>query len=136
GVGQATVERLPETLRLQIDLTGKGKTLPDALEALKKRREAAVKQLTALAVEKDSIKIGAPQQTADGSEQSKQLAKMMAAKFRQAGRDPKAVPLPTTYAVTASVTADWRLKGTTADQQLLDIAELKGKVDAADLAGL
>ena len=136
GVGQAAVERVPETLRMQIDLTGKGKTLSDALDALKKRREAATKQLTALGVDKDSIKVGPPQQTADASEQTKQLAKMMAAKFRQAGRDPKSLALPTTYAVSASLTADWRLKGTSPDQQLLDIAEIKGKVDAADLAGL
>jgi hypothetical protein len=133
GSGMATLERMPEVLRVHVQLSGKGKSLTEALAALKDRREAVKSVLPTLGAAVDSIKFADPQVTR-GEEQQK-MNEMLAQRM---GRTKRASPgeaaaLPTT--ATASLTADWPLEATDVEQLLAKAFELQEKIKAADLGG-
>ena len=50
GGGQIVLERLPDTMRIQVALLSKASNLKEALEGLEERAEAAKAQLAALGV--------------------------------------------------------------------------------------
>src|SRR5688500_18677264 len=76
GSGTATSERMPEVLRVQVQLSGRGKSLTEALAALRDRREAAKAVLPTLGAAADSIKFDDPQVT-QGEEQQKMNQMLM-----------------------------------------------------------
>src|SRR4051812_43284943 len=55
AVGSVTLKRTPDTVRVQISLSGEGKTLKEALAKLQQRRESAKKKLAALGATEASI---------------------------------------------------------------------------------
>jgi len=133
GTGTATLERMPEVLRLHVQLSGKGKSLKEALAALKDRREAVKAVLPTLGAAVDSIKFDDPQVTR-GEEQQK-MNEMLAQRM---GRTKRATPgeaaaLPTT--ATADLTADWPIQAADIEQLLAKAFELQEKIKAADLGG-
>src|SRR5262249_39977119 len=58
GQGSADVKRLPEILRIQVEVLAKGKDLKEALARLKERREAAQARLLALGAPKTAVVFG------------------------------------------------------------------------------
>jgi uncharacterized protein YggE len=58
GNGGATIRPKVESFRMQIQLAARGKTLDEALDRLKARREAALEKLSKLGIEKEGIEIG------------------------------------------------------------------------------
>ncbi len=135
GTGSVSVVCIPKYYRMSIELEGKAKTLEIALAQLKTRREKAAKQLEAMGADAKSISVSSPMQTADASEQRKTLEASLMEKFKRAGRDPKSITLPTNSVVAASLTASWPLKPGTAEELLIQMQQIKTKVEAAKLAG-
>lgn len=60
GTGEAKVKQTPTLLRMYLPLVARGKTLAEALAALKDRREAAVAKLETLQGKASSVTFSAP----------------------------------------------------------------------------
>jgi uncharacterized protein YggE len=132
--GSATLKQPPTLLRLTIGLSGKGKTLKDAIAALEDRRTAAQTQLKTLGADQQSIHFTDTTIGAEGS-QREQLQQAMFA-MRRGGRPLKGLQVPESAAVACELTAEWPLTAKNATQLLLASKELQDKIAAADLAGL
>ena len=146
GTGTATIERAPETLRMEVDVLAKGKDLKDALSKLKQRRKAAEQQLAKLGADTKSIRFGTPRVSSVDNDQQRQMQMMMRQRMSGRGKrraaDKPAVTPPVTIAV--SLVAEWPLKTDDADgtggadgaeQFLLAAHALEAKIKDADLGG-
>src|SRR5438067_13170234 len=60
GTGTAEIRRQPETLRAQFEVQARGKTLREALDKLKARREEAQSALVGLGTGKEAAVFGDP----------------------------------------------------------------------------
>ena len=136
GTGSVSMTRMPETMRLQVALIGRGATLKDALAALKDRTTKAQTQLAALGAEKESIKVGNSRiaEMPNSRSQQRQQVMMMQRMKRGGKASQKAAPTPPVL-VSAQLTAEWKLSSKTSDELLLAVHPVQEKVKAADLAG-
>jgi len=134
GTGTATLNRVPEMMRLNVQLSAKGKSPAEALAALKDRRDAVKALLPTLGAAAESIRFDDPQ-VARGDEQQKMNEMLMQRMGRtKRGASPGEAPsLPTT--ATATLTADWPLKATDVEQLLAEAFALQEKIKTADVAG-
>lgn len=134
GNGSATVKRQPTTMRMSIVLMGKGKTLPEAIEKLKARRELAAAHLKKLQADTTTTKFGETALAAEGGQRA-EMQRMM--RMARGGRGvPKALDVPASVTVTCSLTADWPLKYQTSDELLVLSQQLQEKIKEADLCGI
>ena len=134
ATGAASIKRSPETLRLQIEVSAKAKNLKDALAALKTLREGAVEKLTKMDAVQDSIKIADPHINTAISNRQRQMEMMVRQRMRQGGKKAKkATEKPIT--VSATLTAEWKLKATEPEALLLEAQTIEDKVRAAELSG-
>ena len=133
GSGTVLVKRRPEIMRMQVVLSGSGKTIQDALAKLKTVRESAVKRLEELGADKSSIKVDPP--TAGVTQQQQNLEMMMRQQLAARGRAVASNDgAPKSVDVSAALTADWQLKDESAEERLVRVHELQEKVRGADLA--
>jgi uncharacterized protein YggE len=134
GMGTATLERMPELLRLHVQLSARGKSPAEALAALRDRRDAVKALLPTLGAAADSIRFDDPQVTR-GDQQQKMNEMLMQRMGRtKRGSSPGEAPtLPTT--ATATLTADWPLKATDVEQLLAEAFAMQEKIKTADVAG-
>jgi len=132
SVGTASVKIKPERLRMYVQLVGKGKTLKDALDSLENHREAALLQLEALKVDKDSISLGTP--TVAAQSQQQQLEMMVRARMGM-GASKAVKKGPRVYQVNVSLTAEWPLPSDKPDELLLFVDNLTEKIKKVDLSG-
>jgi uncharacterized protein YggE len=134
GTGEAVIERVPETLRLSVQLMAKSMQMKQCLAQLKERGEAARATLASLGAAKESIKIGAPHVDESQAAYRKQMEMMMAQQMNRRGKKKKGeVVYPTV--LVAQLTADWPLAGKAPDEILMLSHELSEKIKAADLSG-
>lgn len=137
ATGTSTVERKPTRLRVYMQLQAKGKTLQEALNKLKERREAATAQLETLKADKKSIVFGTPSLSSAQSARKKQIEAMVMAQMRSRGKKlPKGLQVPQTVTVLATLTAEWPLQGDSVEQMLVFANDIQDKIKAADLAGV
>jgi hypothetical protein len=133
GSGMASVERMPEVMRVQVQLVAKKPTLADALAALAERREAVKGVLPTLGAAAESITIETPQVT-DGAAVMKNYAELTARMGRTKRGNKGAAPtLPTT--ATAVLTVEWPLTAADAEELIKVAHEIQAKVKEADLGG-
>jgi uncharacterized protein YggE len=133
GAGTATLERLPNIMRVYVQLSGRGSSLAEALAALKDRREATIAALPTLGAVADSIEIGDPDVTR-GEDQQKMNQMILDRMGRtKRGASGSTTKLPTT--ATAKLTAEWLLEADDAERLLTKVSELQEKIKAADLGG-
>ena len=135
ATGTAQIERLPTTLRLQVDVLSKGPTLKEALANLKTRTEAAKAKVLSLGAQAGSVKVDAPRMSTDKSGQQRQMEMMIAARMRNRGKKGSKPAKPTTVNVSASLTAEWPLTAQDAEQLLIAAHTLQETIKGADLAG-
>jgi len=135
GAGNVVLRHKPDTMRMQIDITGQGTTLKDALEVLKARRQAALKRIGELGAAKESIHAG-DAKVAPPDPRQRQV-QMMARQRMMAGgkRGKKAEPATPPLVVTSTVTAEWPIKAADADELLLLVGTLQAKIRKSDLGG-
>ena len=133
GSGTTEIKRLPDTLRMQVELIAKGKDLKEALAKLKERRETARTALAGLGVVKDTIEIGDAAVSSEKSDRQIQMERMM----RRAGRPGKSKPkTPPPVVVAALLKVDLPLKAADPEELLVRSQEFQDKVKAADLGGM
>lgn len=127
GNGTSMISLPPTTLRMQVDVTAEGKTMADAVAALKARREAIQPKLVALGAAADSVTFTPPRLHVDSSQQARRMEMMM--RSRMPGKATTAKPEEkVTLATTAK--AEWALKGSP-DESLVYSHELKKKIEEA-----
>jgi uncharacterized protein YggE len=134
GTGTATLERVPELLRLHVQLSAQGKSPAESLAALKDRRDAVKALLPTLGAAADSIRFDDPQVTR--GDQQQKMNEMLAQRMGRTKRGSVAGETPTLpTTATATLTADWPLKSTDVEQLLSEAFALQEKIKTADVAG-
>jgi uncharacterized protein YggE len=132
GSGSAEIKRQPETLRVQFEVMTRGKTLAEALDKLKARREEVRAELVKLGARKESVKFDDPG-LADDTRRG-QVEMLIRARNQALGK-PKAKG-ETPAVVTAMVRAEFALPAGDPEAFLVVARGLQEKVKAADLGGL
>jgi uncharacterized protein YggE len=135
GVGTVSVKRRPEFLRVKLEVFAAGKTIKEAIANLKDRREAIRGQLATLAAVKDSIVFGEPQVNSSVLEARQRMEMMIRNRMgKPAKKEPKKGATAPTV-VSASLTAEWSLKGQDTEALLIEVARIREAITAADLSG-
>lgn len=135
GVGTVSLKRRPDTLRLKVELFARGKTMKDALANLKDRRDALRGQLATLGARKDSVAFGEPQVTSQLQEARQQMMAMMQGRMGNRIKKDANKNQPEPAVVSASLTAEWTLKGQDTEALLIEVGQLEDAVNKADIAG-
>ena len=120
---------------MYLQLTGKGKTLEEALAVLRERREAVAAQLAKLGVDRSALVFTPPGVDDSAGAQQRRMEVMIAQ--RMGGRNAKKArkPIKPPVAVTTTLTANWPLAGDTTEKLLLAADTVREKVKAAELSG-
>ncbi len=134
GSGTVILTRLPDLLRMKVDVIAHGKTMKDALASLKDRRQAVQGQLGTLGAARESIVFGPPQVNATVLQARQQMAMMIQARLgNRAKKSAKKAAAP--VVISARLTAEWPLKARDVEGLLVEISQLQESITAADLAG-
>jgi len=133
--GAETIKRSAELLRMEIEISAQGKTLPEALKKLAARREAASAQMVKLSSDPATTKFGEPKLSAATSARQRQIEMMVRQRMRQGGKKKKS-PTEKLVTVSCALSAQWKLQAKTAEELLVEARGIEEKVRAADLAGL
>jgi hypothetical protein len=135
AAGHVRIQRPPTRLRMYLAISARGKTLEEALAAMKERREAVAAQLEKLGAEKSSIVFAAPTVDESTAQQQKRMEMMIAQRLRGAGAKKGAKPAKPPVSLVSLLTVQWPLKADSTEKLLLAADELREKIKAADLAG-
>jgi uncharacterized protein YggE len=133
GRGNYVVKRMPETVRLYLQVSAKGKTLEEALANLKTRTDNIREQTAKLGGKADTVKFTPPDKT-DATQQQQMLEQLR----RQMGGDnvPKGLVAPTSVTVNTMFSADWPISAADPHKLLIEADKLQKKIADADLAGI
>ena len=134
--GVSVIKRQPDILRMQVELSAKGKTLKEALSKLKTQSATATEQLQKLKAIEASVKSGEPQISTAQTDRQRQMEMMVRQRMRAGGRKAKKAPEQPPVAVNSRLTAEWQLKAKDAEGLLLESKALEDAIKAADLAGV
>ncbi len=134
GHGTVVVKKPPTMARMHLALSGKGKTIEDALADLKAKRAKAVAFLEELGADKKSIEPGTPTVSREDAQRRRELERMIRQKMR-GGKGGKPVKLPETVTVVAVLTAAWPLKAADPEAAFVTVHKLQQQIKAAKLAG-
>lgn len=129
GTGVSEIARPANCLRMQVDVTAEGKTIQEALTALKSRQEAVKTQLAQTGATADSITFADPRLFTDPSEQNRRMEQMMRARMN-GGKPAVKAKADEIVKVATTAKAEWALKGTPAEL-LAQSYDLKKKVEEA-----
>jgi len=134
GMGMSSLKRAPDIMRLQVQISGDGKTLKEALAKLAARREACRKKLVGLGVKEDAITFDDPKvDTTDPRQQMEQMMRMQMRGGRAAA--PATSPAGAArVAVGTVVKAEWPISAKGGEELLMAAQDLQDRVKAADLA--
>jgi len=136
AAGTATIQPPAGAVRVHVELIGKGRSLEDALAALKDLQDAARAQLEALGAEMDSVSFSDPTLSNIESAQRKQFEMMIQQRMISQGKAvPKGLRVPKSFAVSSTLSAEWPLTAEAPGEVLVEVEALKEKVKAADLSG-
>lgn len=135
GAGMVRIKRPPTEAVMFVQLTGKGKTLAEALDDLKKRHETAAAQLEKLGAEKGSAKLSPPVADAAGGGDANQRRMEAMIAQRMARGKKVAKPAKPAVSVSATLSARWPIEGDTVEKRMLAADALREKVKAANLQG-
>lgn len=133
GSGSVEIKRAPQRMRMQVDLLAKGKTLKEALERLKSRRETALSELQKLGAVKESVNVDDPVLHTPENDQSAQVRRMMMA--RATGKSAAKKPPVQLVTVKSVLKAEWKLIGAEQADRLVSAHDLKEKIEKVDLSG-
>lgn len=133
--GTAELKQVPDRLRVQFDVLVRGKTLKDALDNLKTRREEVRAGLVKIGAAKEAVRFDDPTVVGEASDRQSQVERMMMQRDRALGKKekPKADP---PAVVSVSVRADFSLPTGATEDRLVAAKGLQDKLKAANLGGL
>jgi uncharacterized protein YggE len=136
GTGTVEVKRLPEALRVQVEVLAKGKDLKEALSNLKNRKKSAEQQLVKFGFTKEAVRFDEPMLSSDKTDRQRQMEMMVRDRIAKKGKDdPKNKPPPPVF-VAAILKAEFSLPAAAAEELLLLSHDLQEKIKTADLAGM
>jgi uncharacterized protein YggE len=137
GQGDARIERVPEILRMQITVTGQGKTLKEAVANLKARQQEARSKLEKLGASAAETKFTEPTVSTSRNDNQERMRRMFMDRMRSklGTRGAEKLKIAEPRVVSVNLTAEWPLKFSNAEELLLAAQELQEKIQAADLAG-
>lgn len=136
ATGVAKLVTQPDLLRLKIQLVAHAPTITDAMEGVSDLKTAAQAQLDMLAADPDSIEFTPPALTDAKSDQQRQMEMMVMQRMRGSGRKAGEKEDDEKVAVAITLTAEWPLKEKAPESRLVELYELKKKIEAADLGGI
>jgi uncharacterized protein YggE len=137
ATGESAIDRRPEVLRLTMDVFAKGTTVQDALAKLKQRRDSVQKQLEKLGADKAAIKFDDVTIDAAQSDRQQQIEQMMMQRMMQRkGAKKPEKPKAASVRLKSGLTAEWALKGKSADELLIESKGLEDAIKAAELSGV
>ena len=136
GHGTVELKRVPDVLRLHIEVLAKGKDLKEALARLKDRRETSQRFLEALGAVHTSIEFGEAAITDERTDREKQMELMMQNARVPGKKDGQKAKQSPPVVVAASLNAEVPLKAAGSEQLLLLTHSLEQKIKAADLGGM
>lgn len=133
GRGNHVVKRMPDTVRVFLQVSARGKTLEEALTNLKTRTDSIREQTGKLGGKADTVKFTPPDKT-DSTQQQQMLEQLR----RQMGGEnvPKGLAGPTSVTVNTMFSADWPIAADDAHKLLIEADKLQKKIADADLAGI
>jgi uncharacterized protein YggE len=134
--GSAEVKRLPNILRVSVQIRVEGKDVRDALAKLKARQTAVRTAVERLKADAASIAFTSAAEVAP-ADSNRARMEMMRARMAQRGKRnaKKEQPKPVVLLGT-TLTAEWPIKETDAEDLLISGKALEDDVKAADLGGL
>ncbi len=137
GQGSARIERVPELLRVQVALSGQGKSIKEALADLRNRQKEARAKLQQLGAQETSVKFSEPAVSTASNDGDQRMRRMFRESVRSklGSRGVEKLKLPEPRVVSATLTAEWPLKFEGAEDLLVVAHELQEKIQAADVAG-
>jgi uncharacterized protein YggE len=134
ATGHVRLKRPPTHLRMYLQITGKGKTLEEALAALKERRETVAAQLDKLGADRASVVFSPPGVDPTAAAQQQRMEAMVVARMGTGARKPVKVVKPP-VSVATILTVQWPLAGDSPEKLLVAANSVSEKVKAANLAG-
>jgi len=133
--GTTEIKHAAELLRVQVELTGKGKDMKEALAKLKERKELAVAQLVNLGTAKADVTFTEPAVANERNDRQRQIEMMMMQRRGGAKKPDPKNKQPDPIVVTATLKADVPLKAGSPEDLLQLGHTLQEKIKAADLGG-
>jgi uncharacterized protein YggE len=127
GAGSAEIAHPANCLRMQVEVTADGKTIQEAIAALKTRRESLKTQLVQIGAVQDSITFAEPRLFTDQSDQSRRMEQMMRQRMN-GGKAAAAAKQDEIVKVATTAKAEWMLKGTP-DELLTQSFQLKKQLE-------
>ncbi|MDP6355120.1 MAG: SIMPL domain-containing protein [Planctomycetota bacterium] len=137
ATGDATIKKGPEVLRLSVDLLAQGPDLKSAFVAMKDRNDAARAQLVAFGANKESIRVKTPEVIgADPNARRRQMERMVMSRLQNRRKQKANAPdAKKETKLKAALTAEWKLPGSSDEEQLMFLESLKKKIGEADVSG-
>ena len=123
-----SIKRPPDTLRMQVQLSGHGKDVKDALAKLKSRRDAVKAKLVELGANKETVEVGEARAAVEDSSRRRQMEMMVQQRMRQQGRRAPKKEETKPVSLSVEVKAEWALKGQNAEQLLIAAYDIQQKV--------
>lgn len=134
GVGSAAVERRPELVRMQVDISADGKDAKEALANLKAAEKGVREKLAKLGADEKAVKVeDAHVSNPTTNDRRARMEAMIRARSGGGGKKPTTAPAQPPVHVTATVKAEWPVKAQSADDLIAEGHELQAKVKAANL---
>jgi hypothetical protein len=135
ATGTATLERRPDLVRMQVDLSADGKDAKEALANLRAQEKSAREKLAKIGAAEASIKLEDPHLAAPGpNDQRMQMERMIRARAGGGGAKPPATgPSQPKVSVSGTLRAEWRLAAQSADDLLVEANDIQSKVKSANL---
>jgi len=130
ATGTHVVKRLPQTVRVIITLQSKGKTFDEALATLNSEQKSALDKLQKLGVDKERVVFGSFGVDQLQENKRRQMEMMIAQRMRQPNQ--KKPIAAESIALKCTVSVEWPLVGTTAEEIFKESQALKQKIKAAD----
>lgn len=135
GNGTAKLEKMPELIRLKVEIQAAAPTVKEALAKLNSKRESALGKLKELGADEKTVKVDGPRITPDPMEAARRRMAMMG-EGADAAEESEEEAAPAKVNVALSLEAEWPLKAESSEALLVFGYELKEKIKKADLAGL
>jgi hypothetical protein len=137
ATGTATLERRPDLVRMQVDLSADGKDAKEALANLRAQEKSAREKLAKIGAAEASIKLEDPHLAAPGpNDQRAQMERMIRARAGLGGvgnKAPTTGPSQPKVSVSGTLRAEWRLAAQSPDDLLVEANDIQSKVKAANL---
>jgi uncharacterized protein YggE len=135
GIGGSEIRRLPDSVRVSVEIRGEGPDVRAALTALKARQEAVRGTLGKLGAESGSIRFDDAKAPAIDGQRAQREMMMRTRQAMRGKRGKKPAAKAPSIVLASKLSAEWKIKAADVDELLISAAALEDKIRAADLGG-